>query len=88
MPDHEHPLRDRLLVTTKSDVDISFDPAKDEADIRKHGLCLATFIGFDDRPVTVIDDRLIMARFASGRSAGLAESATSWSMWKPARVFV
>lgn len=36
---------------------VTFDPAKDAANITKHGLSLADFIGFDSAPVVRIDDR-------------------------------
>lgn len=36
---------------------ITFDPTKDEANIAKHGLSLADFMGFDADPVTVADTR-------------------------------
>lgn len=38
-------------------MDISFDPAKDAANIAKHGLSLADFPGFDAAPSVVVDDR-------------------------------
>lgn len=36
---------------------ITFDPAKNEANIAKHGLSFADFAGFDTAPVLVRDDR-------------------------------
>ncbi len=36
----------------------AFDPAKDAANIAKHGLSLGDFGGFDDEPVVAVDDRL------------------------------
>ena len=36
---------------------ITFDHAKDAANVRKHGLSLATFTGFDRPPLVVVDDR-------------------------------
>ncbi|MBO9377653.1 BrnT family toxin [Sphingomonas histidinilytica] len=38
-------------------MDISFDPAKDAANIAKHGLSLADYAGFDDTPVVEVDER-------------------------------
>ena len=38
-------------------MDIEFDPAKDAANIVKHGLSLADFAGFDDAPIIRIDGR-------------------------------
>lgn len=34
-----------------------FDPAKDAANIAKHGLSLGEFEGFDAEPVVLVDDR-------------------------------
>ncbi|MCC6919546.1 MAG: BrnT family toxin [Alphaproteobacteria bacterium] len=36
---------------------IAFDPAKNAANIAKHGLALGDFAGFDAEPVVRIDDR-------------------------------
>ena len=58
-------------------MDIEFDPAKDRANIAKHGLSLAEFVGFDDVPAVRIDDRQDYgeARFrAFGRIGGLGHS--------------
>lgn len=41
----------------KKCMDIEFDPAKNEANIAKHGLSFADFTGFDATPVEVEDDR-------------------------------
>ncbi len=38
-------------------VDVSFDPAKDAANIAKHGLSLAEFAGFDGEAIVVADTR-------------------------------
>lgn len=38
-------------------MDIEFDPAKDAANIAKHGVSLADFTGFDAAPIVVEDDR-------------------------------
>lgn len=38
-------------------MDTVFDPAKDAANREKHGLSLADFVGFDDLPITRVDDR-------------------------------
>jgi uncharacterized DUF497 family protein len=38
-------------------VDIEFDPAKDAANVAKHGLSLADFAGFDAMPMTIADTR-------------------------------
>ncbi len=38
-------------------MDISFDPAKDAANIAKHGVSFADFAGFDADPVVTTDDR-------------------------------
>lgn len=56
-------------------MDISFDPAKDVANIAKHGLSLADFAGFDDVAAVMVDDRFDYGetRFrALGRIAGRA----------------
>ena len=34
-----------------------FDPAKDVANVAKHGLSLGEFEGFDAEPVVMVDDR-------------------------------
>jgi uncharacterized DUF497 family protein len=34
-----------------------FDPAKDAANVAKHGLSLGEFEGFDAEPVVMVDDR-------------------------------
>jgi uncharacterized protein len=36
---------------------MEFDPAKDAANVAKHGLSLGDFAGFDDDPVLSVDDR-------------------------------
>lgn len=36
---------------------IEFDPGKDAANLAKHGVSLADFVGFDDAPSVSIDDR-------------------------------
>ena len=36
---------------------LAFDPAKDRANVAKHGLSLADFEGFDAVPVVTTDDR-------------------------------
>lgn len=38
-------------------MEIEFDPAKDAANIAKHGVSLADFAGFDAAPVVIVDDR-------------------------------
>lgn len=38
-------------------MDVTFDPAKDEANLAKHGLSLAEFDGFEGDPHVAIDDR-------------------------------
>lgn len=38
-------------------MDITFDPAKDAANIAKHGLSFADFAGFDAEPTVIVDDR-------------------------------
>ena len=38
-------------------MEIEFDPAKDAANIAKHGLSLADFSGFDAAPSVTVDDR-------------------------------
>lgn len=53
---------------------IEFDPAKDVANIAKHGLSLADFAGFDAEPVVIEDTRFDYGetRFvAFGRIDGL-----------------
>ncbi len=37
---------------------IVFDPVKDAANLAKHGLSLSDFRGFDEEPMTVVDDRV------------------------------
>jgi uncharacterized protein len=39
-------------------MNFDYDPAKDVANIAKHGLSLADFEGFDDEPLVIVDDRL------------------------------
>lgn len=54
--------------------DIDYDPAKDAANIAKHGLSLAEFAGFDKEPVVVVDSRFDYGedRFIGlGRIAGV-----------------
>lgn len=46
-----------LGVSTKTRMETTFDPAKDAANIVKHGLSLADFAGFDADPITLVDDR-------------------------------
>jgi len=36
---------------------IVFDPAKDAANMAKHGLSFGDFDGFDDEPIVRVDDR-------------------------------
>ena len=36
---------------------IEFDPAKDTANIEKHGLSLSNFDGWDKEPVVIVDNR-------------------------------
>ena len=38
-------------------MNFEFDPGKDTANVRKHGLSLGDFDGFDTQPVIVADDR-------------------------------
>lgn len=38
-------------------MDIEFDPAKNERNIRERGLSFEDFQGFDNAPVVVVDDR-------------------------------
>ena len=38
-------------------MEVVFDPAKDAANIAKHGLSLADFRGFDNDPSVDVDDR-------------------------------
>jgi uncharacterized protein len=38
-------------------MEIAFDPMKDAINIAKHGLSLGDFRGFDEEPITVVDDR-------------------------------
>ena len=39
-------------------MEIEFDPAKDAANIAKHGVSLSAFVAFDDDPRVSVDDRL------------------------------
>lgn len=41
----------------KTLMEIEFDPAKDAANLAKHGLSLADFSGFDTHPAVLVDDR-------------------------------
>lgn len=55
-------------------MEIAFDPAKDAANVAKHGLSLADFAGFDAEPIVKVDDRYDYGepRFiALGRIAGV-----------------
>ena len=45
------------LCIYKKRMEISFDPAKDAANVAKHGLSFAEFEGFDVVPVVIEDDR-------------------------------
>lgn len=38
-------------------METSFDPAKNAANLEKHGLSLANFPGFDAEPIVLVDDR-------------------------------
>lgn len=38
-------------------MEIEFDPAKDVANLAKHGISLADFAGWDASPIVVEDDR-------------------------------
>lgn len=38
-------------------MEITFNPAKDAANLDKHGLSLADFSGFDAEPTVIVDDR-------------------------------
>lgn len=38
-------------------MEITFDPAKNEANVAKHGLAFTDFGGFDADPVVIEDDR-------------------------------
>jgi len=54
-------------------LETEFDPAKDAANIAKHGVSLAAFAGFDDEPTVAIEDRYAYGetRFqARGRIGG------------------
>jgi uncharacterized DUF497 family protein len=54
-------------------MEITFDPVKNAINHDKHGLSLGDFRGFDEEPVTVVDDRFDYGeqRFqARGRIAG------------------
>jgi uncharacterized DUF497 family protein len=46
-----------VSVATDTGMEITFDPAKNEANIAKHGLSFADFAGFDADPAIVVDDR-------------------------------
>lgn len=52
---------------------IEFDPAKDAANIAKHGLSLGEFVGFDGEATVILDNRFAYgeARF---RAFGRVES--------------
>ncbi|BCA62404.1 hypothetical protein HMP09_1638 [Sphingomonas sp. HMP9] len=54
-------------------MEFTFDPAKDAANIAKHGVSLAAFAGFDDDPIVRIDGRYEYGEVryrAYGRIAG------------------
>lgn len=38
-------------------MDVEYDPAKDAANIAKHGVSLADFLAFDTPPTVTVDDR-------------------------------
>ena len=44
-------------------MNIEFDPVKNAANLAKHGLSFAEFVGFDATPVVVADDRYAEPRF-------------------------
>lgn len=50
-------LMSNVVVHTTTPMNTTFDPAKNEANIAKHGLSLADFDGFDGEPDVVVDDR-------------------------------
>lgn len=51
---------------------ITFDPAKNEANLAKHGVALSDFHGFDAAPTVVTDGRYAEPRLrAYGRIGGL-----------------
>jgi len=55
-------------------MEIVFDPAKDEANVAKHGLSFADFAGFDTDPLVIEDSRVDYGepRFrAFGRIGGM-----------------
>ena len=59
-------------------MDIAFDPAKDAANIAKHGLSLADFEGFDGAPHVSIDARFDYGEvryLARGRIGGKGHCA-------------
>jgi len=56
-------------------MEIEFDPAKDAANLAKHGVALADFEGFDADPVEIEDDRYDYGETrirAFGRIGGVA----------------
>lgn len=70
-------MRGDFFVVTEKSLDIEFDPAKDAANIAKHGLSLAEFEGFDSVAAVRVDDRYDYGetRFrAFGRINGLGHS--------------
>jgi len=55
-------------------MDVEFDPTKDAANVAKHGLSLAEFVGFDAVPKVMTDDRYDYGKTryrAFGRVAGI-----------------
>ncbi len=59
-------------------MEVTFDPAKDAANIAKHGLSMADFAGFDGEASVIVDDRYDYGetRFqARGRIAGVGYCA-------------
>ena len=52
-----NPLTRSVFASTQTRMETTFDPAKDEANIAKHGLSLVAFAGFDVEPIVREDTR-------------------------------
>ena len=46
-----------VLASTKTSVEIEFDPAKNEGNLAKHGVAPTDFAGFDEVAAVLVDDR-------------------------------
>lgn len=67
-------------------MNITFDPAKDVANIEKHGLSLAHFAGFDVDPLVIVDDRFDYSEVRCQGRGRIDGKGTAWCSRSPRRV--